>query len=305
METVSNPVKPKIRNRIQKVINRLYEQSGRYQTPSLEVVCRLTNAPAAACAEVLREWCAPLPSAPIEADAAGATEWMCKVTELAAKRKIANENFAAAAAACEAENAATDQFLTEIVTAFEVQAEELCATRARAVLLEKAASVATSAAVIARQECEEAKKQLETIAKETCRALSCNNRMEQLADELRDTMLAAQASAQALFAEIELNRNERSNLRARVGKRSSVRVSPAHIALTGTTGLGAASASTATQGDAVINPIRFGLGKANGTVVEQGFGYKHCNLDIGPASENENSGADNVPGLLPTARKRP
>jgi hypothetical protein len=258
METVSNPVKPKIRNRIQQVINRFYEQSGRHQKPSLEVVCRLTNAPAAACADVLREWCAPLQSTPIEAGAAGATEWMRKVTELAAKRKIANENLAAAAAACEAENAATDQFLTEIVTAFEVQAEELRAARARAVLLEKAASVAMSAAAIARQEAEEAKKQLETIAKEACRALSCNDRMEQLADGLRATMLAAQASAEALFAEIELNRNERNILRAHVGERSSVRVCPAHIALTGTTELAAAVASTATQSDAIINPILSG-----------------------------------------------
>jgi hypothetical protein len=244
MEKVSNPVKPKIRNRIQEIINNLYEQSERRQKPSLEAVCRHSNAPAAACAEVLREWCAPLSSMPIEGDAACPTDWMRKIAELAAKRKIANENLAAAAAACEAENAATDQFLTELVAAFEVQAAELRSTRARAVLLEKAASEAVSAAAIARQEAEEAKKQLETIAKEAFRALSCNDRMEQLADDLRATMLAAQASAQALFAEIESNRNERNIFRARVehvsGVPTSLRSAPAQKTKLGTTEASAA-----------------------------------------------------------------
>jgi hypothetical protein len=252
MQTVSSPVKPKMRNRIQQVINRLYEQSERRQKPSLEIVCRLSNAPAAACAEVLREWFAPLSSMPIEADAACPTDWMRKITELAAKRKIASENLAATAAACEAVDAATDEFLIEIVTAFEVQADELRSARARAALLEKAASEAVSAASIARQEAEEAKKQLETIAKEACRALSCNDRMEQLADELRATMSAAQASAQALFAEIELNRNERSILRAQVKKESSVGVSLVPIVLEETAKLAAAPPSTAINGDAIV-----------------------------------------------------
>jgi hypothetical protein len=246
METVSNPVKPKMRNRIQQVINRLYEQSGHHQKPSLEALCRHANAPFAACAEVLREWCAPLSSMPMEADAACPTDWMRKITELAAKRKIASERLAAAAAACEAESAATDEFLTEIVSAFEVQAVELRAALARAVLLENAASVAKSAAAIARQEAEEAKKQLETIAKEACRALFCNDRMEQLADELRATMLAAQASAQALFAEIELNRNERGILRARVEQVPSVPSSLPSV-LAETTAFGAAAASTTAE----------------------------------------------------------
>jgi hypothetical protein len=196
--------------------------------------------------------------APIEADAACPTDWMRKITELAAKRQIASENLAATAAACEAVDAATDEFLTEIVTAFEVQAEELRAARARAAELENAASVAMSAAVIARQEAEEAKKQLETLAKETRRALSSNDRMEQLADELRATMLAAQVSAQALFAEIELNRNSRSIPRARAGNKSSEEVFPAPIALAVTTELGTATESPATQDHAVINPIGSG-----------------------------------------------
>ena len=254
METVSSPVKPKMRNRIQQVINRLYEESERRQKPSLEIVCRLSSAPAAACAEVLREWCAPASSMPMEADAAGPTDWMRKITERAAKRRIVNENLATAVAACEAENAATDQFLTEMVTAFEIQAEGLRAARARAAQLENTASVAISVAVIARQEAEEAKKQLETLAKEACRAQSCNDRMEQLADDLRVTMLAAQASAQALFAEIELNRNERGILCARVRTKSS-EVSSAPVVFEETAEFGAAAASTATQGDAVINPI--------------------------------------------------
>jgi hypothetical protein len=255
METISSSVKPKMHTRIQQVISRLYERSERRQKPSLEIVCRLSNAPAAACAEVLREWCAPSSSMPMEADAACPTDWMRKITELAAKRKIANENLAAAAAACEAENAATDQFFTDMITAFEVQAEELRAARARAAQLENTASVAISAAAIARQEAEEAKKQLETLAKEACRAQSCNDRMEQLADDLRATMLAAQASAQALFAEIELNRNERGILRARVRTKSSEEVSPLPIVFEETAEFGAAAASTATQGDAVINPV--------------------------------------------------
>jgi hypothetical protein len=252
MEKVSNPVKPKMRNRIQQVINRLYEQSEHRQKPPLEVVCRLSNAPAAACAEVLREWCAPLSSMPMEADAVCPTDWMRKITELAAKRKIANENLAAAVAACEAENAATDQFFTDMVTAFEIQAEELRAARARAAQLENTASVAISAAAIARQEAEEAKKQLETIAKEACRALSCGDRMDQLADELRARMLAAQASAEALFAEIELNRNEQSILRARAGRSSSKEVSPVPVVFEETAELEAAAVPSTVNGDAVV-----------------------------------------------------
>ncbi len=257
METVSSTVKPKMRNRIQQVINRLYEQSERRQKPCLEIVCRLSNAPAAACAEVLREWCAPLSSMPIEADTACPTDWIRKITELAAKRKFSRENLAVAAAAGEAVDAATCEFLSEMVVAYEVQAAELRAARARAVLLEKAASEAMSAAATARQEAENAKKQLETIAKEACRALSCNDRMEQLADELRASMVAAQASAQALFAEIELGRNERSILRARVGQVSRVPASQASV-LPETIELGAAAASTTMNGELSVNPVRPG-----------------------------------------------
>jgi hypothetical protein len=191
----------------------------------------------------------------MEADAAGPTDWMREIAERAAKRRIANENLATAVAACEAENAATDQFLTEIVTAFEIQAEELRAARARAAQLENTASIAIATAAIARQEAEEAKKQLETLAKEACRAQSCNDRMELLADDLRVTMLAAQASAQALFAEIELNRNERGILRGRVRTKSSEEVSSVPIVFEETAEFGAAAASTTTQGDAVINPV--------------------------------------------------
>lgn len=244
-----------MRNRIQQVINNLYERSERRQKPSLKIVCRLSNAPAAACAEVLRGWCAPLSSPALEADAAYPADWMHEITELAAKRKIANENLAAAAAACEAENAATDQFFTDMVTAFEFQAEELRAARARAAQLENTASIATSAAAIARQEAEEAKKQLETVAKEAHRALSCNDRLEQLADDLRVTMLAAQASAQTLFAEIESNRNERGILRARVRTKSSEEVSSTPIVFEETAEFGAPAESTGARGDAVINPI--------------------------------------------------
>jgi hypothetical protein len=209
MKRVSNPVKPKVRDRILAVVNRLYDQSGRREEPAVDTVCQLAGAGLAACDEVIREWRGRLPSAASETYVVPNSEWVRKISDLAARRKVVDEQLTGAVAAWQAEAAATDQCVSEITAAYTLQAKELHTERTKLAELESRTTKAEAAAAVAQREAGEAKSQLEMMAKEAARALAYIYKVERLADDLNAAWSAAGASAQTLFAEIELERSER------------------------------------------------------------------------------------------------
>ena len=209
MKRVSNPVKPKVRDRIMAVVNRLYDQSGRREEPAVDTVCQLSGAGLAACDEVIREWRGHLPSAALETDVVPNSEWVRKISDLAARRKVVDEHLAAAVAARQAEAAATDQCVSEITAAYTVQARELRAERTKLAGLKSRTAKAETAAAVAQREASEAKSQLEMMTKEAACGLAYIYKVERLADDLKAAWSAAGASAQTLFAEIEIERSER------------------------------------------------------------------------------------------------
>jgi hypothetical protein len=209
MKRVSNPVKSKVRDRILAVINRLYDQNGRCEEPAVDTVSQLAGAGLAACDEVIREWRGHLPSAASETDVAPNSEWVRKISDLAARRKVVNRHLAAAVAVWRAEAAATDQCVSEITAAYTVQAKELRTERTKLAGLESRTTKAEAAAAVAQREAGEAKSQLEMMTKEAARALAYVCKVERLADDLKAAWSAAGASVQTLFAEIELERSGR------------------------------------------------------------------------------------------------
>ena len=204
MKAASNCVKPKIRDRILAVVNHLYDQGGRCEEPSAEAVSRLARASLAVCNEVIREWRVTLATA----SAVPTSEWIRKLSELAANKLVVEDNLAAAVAASHAQTTATNQCVTEIVKGFVLQTDELRQAIAKAKDLEGQKAIAVETATVARREAGETKSQLQMMAKEVARAFAENDGIKRLADDLKAALSSAGASARILFAKIDSDRCE-------------------------------------------------------------------------------------------------
>jgi hypothetical protein len=190
------------------IVNHLYDQGGRREEPTSEVVCRLAGASAAVCDEVIRKWRGRLASATSEAGVMPTSEWVRKLSELTANKAIVDDSLAAAVAASQAQTSATNQCVTEIIAGFAVQAEELRHAIAKAADLEGRRAIAVEAAAVAERKAAETNSQLEMMTKEVARVIAENDEIKRLADELKAGLASAGASAQRLFAKIDSGRAE-------------------------------------------------------------------------------------------------
>jgi FtsZ-binding cell division protein ZapB len=142
------------------------------------------------------------------------SEWIRQLSGLAVSKTVVDENLAAAVAASQAQTSAISQCVTEIIAGLAVQAEELRSANTKMENLEGQTATAVEVAAVAQREAGETKSQLEMMTKEAARAFAENDEIKRLADDLKAALSSAGASAQVLFAKMDLDRLERPILSA-------------------------------------------------------------------------------------------
>lgn len=214
---------PEIRERILAAAQTIFEQSGRKELPTVDAVRKLSKTSMNDASAVMREWrrsqivsaSAAVVSVPERVSQASTAALSTLWTEA---QELANESLNVAQAAWDAERGEAEKLRVELSSAFETQGAELEALKGK---LSEVEGKTSAAAAAAEGERVESARQVAVLTDQAHTAMARVQEIEKRAEDLKTALLAAQAAAANLTAELEAERKQHAATRVRLDTSST------------------------------------------------------------------------------------